>query len=151
MKFSIKTINLVVMPILAFFVFATPIAHGHEGHDHGAEVVNEVSTEASSGGNQADGGETIIEGNSEASVNIKTEVNNGEVENVELKVKSDGQVQEMIKETTKNSDDGQTIIQTDVELKVSGQEGENSAKENMAVSIIKTVFQKIKDLFSWFI
>ncbi len=101
------------------------------------EITNEITTEANTGGNSAGSGETIIKGNAEASIEVKTEINGEEIQNIEIQIESDGEIKELIKEENKTSEDGETEIKTKVELRVA--------------SIVEIVFEKIKKILSWFI
>lgn len=165
---KIKIVTLIILGLLPTIVYGKLVESAFGDF---TEITNQITTESNTGGNTVENGGTVVKGNAEASIKVKTEINGEEIENINIQIESDGEVKELIKEEKKISEDGKTSVETKVELKVEAKEETKietasdskqteelggqvqiepvKEKNNFIALIIKNVVETIKNFFSW--
>jgi len=91
------------------------------------QIINEVSVEANTGGNSANGG-IIQRGDAKANVRVKTIIDGGEIEDINIEIETEGD--ESIEKETKIENG---TIKTKIDVKVEGEqktEVKNQKSEN---------------------
>lgn len=147
MNTKLKKTGIILLLFLWCFVFPSQDLKAED-----AEIINEVSTSANSGGNTAENGERVIEGNSQASVKIKTEVDGENVQNTNIEINSASGEEKIIKKENIVSNDGETSVRTEVELMVEGRlvEETNVDQKSFVRSLAETIYEGIKNFFRIF-
>ncbi len=115
-----------------------------------AEIKNDVSAEANTGGNSAEPGENIITGESsahstgsgQASVKVRTEVNGEVIEDIEREEKGTGAVRVKVETSVNNADDAdKNADDADMQISTEGQEAEES---NTFFEVILNFFVRVQ-------